>query len=173
MEVVFEILKYTIPSAIVFIGVYFVLQNFLESEQKNMELKYRSDNIKLITPIKLQAYERLILYLERISLSYMVMRVYCRGMTAMDLLGKMLMNIRSEYEHNMAQQLYISSGAWKMVKSAKEETIKVINSCTEQLNDAATGLELSQFIVELVGQVESSPTEVAIEALKREVNRSF
>lgn len=173
MEVALEILKYILPAAVVFIGVYFVLQNFLENEQKKTEMKYRTDNLKLITPSKLQAYERMVLYLERINLSNMVMRLYVRGMSAKDLQSKMLKNIRDEYDHNMAQQLYIPSKTWKMVKSAREETVKVINSCAEQLNDDATGLELSQFILELIGQVETSPTEVAVEALKRELNRAF
>ena len=173
MEVALEILKYILPAVVVFIGVYFVMQNFLESEQKKIELKYRSDNMKLITPSRLQAYERMVLYLERINLSNMVMRTYSRGMTAKDLQSKMLQNIRNEYDHNMAQQLYIPSRTWKLVKSAREETVKVVNSCVEQLNDDSTGLELSQFILELVGQVDSSPTEVAIEALKKELNRAF
>lgn len=173
MEVVLEILKYTIPAGIVFVGVYFVMQSFLESEQNKMELKYRSDNMKLITPVKLQAYERMILYLERINLSNLVMRMYSSGMSAKDLQEKMLKVIRGEYEHNMAQQLYIPSKTWALVKSAREETVKVINSCTEQLNDDSSGLELSQFILELVGRIETTPTEVAIEALKKEVNRSF
>ena len=173
MEVVLEILKYTIPAGIVFVGVYFVMQNFLESEQNKMELKYRSDNMKLITPVKLQAYERMILYLERINLSNLVMRMYSSGMSAKDLQENMLKVIRGEYEHNMAQQLYIPSKTWALVKSAREETVKVINSCTEQLNDNSSGLELSQFILELVGRIETTPTEVAIEALKKEVNRSF
>lgn len=173
MEVVLEILKYTIPSIIVFVGVYFVMQNFLESEQRKTELKYKSDNLNLITPIKLQAYERMILYLERINLSNLVMRMYSKGMNAKDLQTNMLQTIRMEYDHNMAQQLYIPTRTWKLIKSAREETVKVINSCAEQLNDNSSGLELSQFILELIGKVEKTPTEVAIEALKNEVNRAF
>lgn len=173
MEIALEILKYILPSVVVFIGVYFIMQNFLESEQKKTEIKYRSDNMKLITPSRLQAYERMVLYLERINLSNMVMRTYSRGMSAKDLQNKMLQNIRNEFDHNMAQQLYIPSRTWRLIKSAREETVKVVNSCAEQLNDDSTGLDLSQFILELVGQVESSPTEVAIEALKKELNIAF
>lgn len=173
MEVALEILKYILPAAIVFIGVYFVMQNFLESEQKKLSLKYKSDNYKLITPIKLQAYERMILYLERINLSNMVMRLYKQGQSAKQLQSTMLEVIRGEYDHNMSQQLYISSQTWKIIKTAREETVKVINSCSEQLNDDSSGLELSQFILELVGKAERTYTEVAIEALKSELNKAF
>lgn len=173
MEVILEILKYTIPAGIVFVGVYFVLQSFMDSEQRKIELKYRSDNLKLITPVKLQAYERVILYLERINLSNLVMRTYSNGMSSKQLQSKMLGAIRTEYDHNMAQQLYIPTRTWKLVKSAREETVKIINSCADQLNDNSSGLELSQFILELIGKVESTPTEIAIEALKTEVNSAF
>ena len=94
-------------------------------------------------------------------------------MSATDLQNAMLNVIRAEYEHNMAQQLYISSPTWKTVMQAREETKKIINSCVDQLNDDASGLELSQFILELMGQKERSYTEVAIEALKRDLNRIF
>jgi len=173
MEVALEILKYILPAAIVFVGVYFVMQNFLESELRKVELKYKSDNQELVTPMRLQAYERMVLYLERINLSNMVMRMHRQGMSAKQLQNSMLEVIRGEYEHNMAQQLYISSPTWKMVMQAKEETKRVINSCADQLNDNASGLELSQFILELVSKTERSYTEVAIEALKRDLNRIF
>jgi hypothetical protein len=173
MEVALEILKYVLPAAIVFVGVYFILQNFLENERYKTELLLRKDNRKLITPVKLQAYERMILYLERINLSNMVMRLYKKGQSAKDLQELMLHNIRSEYEHNMVQQLYIPSPTWKLVKQAREETVKIINSSADQLSDKASGLELSQFILELMGKIDKTVTEVAIEALKQEVNRTF
>ncbi len=173
MEVVLEILKYTIPSIVIFVGMYFILNSFLDSEERKRQLKHRTDNSKLITPIKLQAFERMILFLERINLSNLVMRTYANGMTAKALQSKMHASIREEYEHNIALQLYIPNNTWKMIRSSKEETIKVINNCADQLNDDASGLELSQFILELVGKVETTPTEIAIDALKNEVVKAF
>ena len=173
MEVVLEILKYTIPSIVIFVGMYFILNSFLDSEERKRQLKHRTDNSKLITPVKLQAFERMILFLERINLSNLVMRTYANGMTAKALQSKMHASIREEYEHNIALQLYIPNNTWKMIRSSKEETIKVINNCADQLNDDASGLELSQFILELVGKVETTPTEIAIDALKNEVVKAF
>jgi hypothetical protein len=128
MEVVLEILKYTVPSAIIFVGVYFILKSFFENEQRKRELAFRSDNYKLITPVKLQAYERMVLFLERANLSNLVMRTYSGGMSSNVLHSSMLASIRQEYEHNIALQLYIPTVTWKMIKSSKEETIKVINN---------------------------------------------
>ena len=173
MEVVLEILKYTVPAAVIFVGMYFILTSFLKSEERKRELKYKTDNQKLITPIKLQAFERMVLFLERVNLSNLVMRTYVIGMSAKVLQAKMHASIREEYEHNIALQLYIPAQTWKMVKSSKEETVKVINNCADQLNDDASGLELSQFILELVGKVEVTPTDIAIDALKNELNKAF
>ncbi|MFT6166854.1 MAG: hypothetical protein ACJASF_001547 [Vicingaceae bacterium] len=173
MEVVLEILKYIIPSIVIFVGMYFILNSFLNSEERKRELKYRTDNQKLITPIKLQAFERMILFLERINLSNLVMRSYANGMSAKALQSKMHATIREEYEHNIALQLYIPNGTWKMIRSSKEETVKIINGCADQLNDGASGMELSQLILELVGKVETTPTDIAIEALKNEVVKTF
>jgi len=173
MDIVLEILKYILPAAIVFVGVYFVMQNFLESELRKVELKHRSDNRDLVTPRRLQAYERMVLYLERINLSSLVMRSYSKGQSAKDLQSKMLDAIRGEYDHNMAQQIYISTNTWNTIKQAKEETKKVINSCMDQLNDDASGLELSQFILELMSKTDRTYSEVAIEGLKNDLNRIF
>tara|TARA_B110000046_G_scaffold35749_2_gene39083 strand:+ start:48980 stop:49501 length:522 start_codon:yes stop_codon:yes gene_type:complete len=173
METILQILKYTIPSVIIFVGMYFILKSFLVSEERKREFKYRTDKTKLITPIKLQAFERMILFLERINLSNLVIRTYANGMSAKALQSKMHATIREEYEHNIALQLYIPNRTWKMVRSSKEETVKVINNCADQLNDGASGLELSQFILELVGKVETTPTDIAIDALKNEVTNAF
>lgn len=173
MEAILQILKYTIPSIIIFVGMYFILKSFLVSEERKREFKYRTDKTKLITPIKLQAFERMILFLERINLSNLVIRTYANGMSAKALQSKMHATIREEYEHNIALQLYIPNRTWKMVRSSKEETVKVINNCADQLNDGASGLELSQFILELVGKVETTPTDIAIDALKNEVTNAF
>ncbi len=173
MEAILQILKYTIPSIIIFVGMYFILKSFLVSEERKREFKYRTDKTKLITPIKLQAFERMILFLERINLSNLVIRTYANGMSAKALQSKMHATIREEYEHNIALQLYIPNRTWKMVRSSKEETVKVINNCADQLNDGASGLELSQFILELVGKVETPPTDIAIDALKNEVTNAF
>ncbi|MDB4061530.1 hypothetical protein N8371_02160 [Vicingaceae bacterium] len=173
MEVFFEILKYIIPSVVIFVGMYFILKSFLDSEERKREFKYRTEKTKLLTPIKLQAFERMILFLERINLSNLVMRTYANGMSAKVLQSKMHATIREEYEHNIALQLYIPNRTWKIVRSSKEETVKVINNCADQLNNGASGFELSQFILELVGKVETTPTDIAIDALKNEVVKAF
>lgn len=173
METALEILKYILPSVIVFIGVYFILQNFLENESRKHDRSLRAKNQNIVVPIRLQAYERVVLFLERISLENIVMRTYQGGKSAKMLQSELLKVIRNEYEHNLSQQVYISSKTWQMVKTAKDETIKTINYSAEQMKEDSSAMDLSRFILELSSKVEQLPTDVAIEALKREINHTF
>ncbi|SRR5690554_414746 len=177
MEIVLEIFKYILPSVVVFTGVYLIMQSFFDNELKKKDKRAKVEALKnsskQLTPVRLQAYERMILYLERINLSNLVMRMPNKNTSALELQRQMLATIRMEYEHNMAQQLYISSQSWKILLVAKEESIKVINSCAEKLDSSATAMDLSRFILEVMGKTKNSPTDVAIEALKRDIHAMF
>lgn len=173
METIFEILKYILPAVVVFVGVYFILQNFFENEGKKQQMLLKSRNQNLVTPLRLQAYERIVLFLERISLENIVMRSYQGGKSAKMLQSDLLKTIREEYEHNLSQQVYVSNKTWAMVKAAKEETVKNINYSSDQLGDDASAMDLSKLILELSAKVDKLPTDVAIEAVKREISYSF
>jgi hypothetical protein len=76
--------------------------------------------------------------------------------------------VRSEYEHNLSQQVYMSTSAWKMAKTATEETIRLINVCGSNLSATATGTDLAQRIFDIISQAGKFPTEVAIDGIKME-----
>ena len=164
-----EILKITIPSLIVFLTAYFVLKTVLQKENENRRLQVVLQNQKIITPLRLQAYERIILFLERISPNSVIMRLQTPNMTVQQLHKEILVLIRSEFEHNLSQQLYLSITAWEEVKSAKERTIKLVNSCLEGLNPNDSALKLSQAIFEKLIEEEKTPSQEAIVKLKEEV----
>ena len=130
-------------------------------------------NQKLITPIKLQAYERIALFLERIALNNLIVRVYKPGMSARMLQAELLKAIRSEFEHNLSQQIYLSNDSWNATKTAKEETIKAINIASSKVSDEASGTDLSKIIFELITKVDKLPTEYALELLKMEIRLVF
>lgn len=173
MEDFLDILKYILPSGIVFATAYFILKTFLENEnrKKMIDLKINNQNISL--PIRLQAYERIILLLERISPGSVVMRVSQPGMTAFQLQTKLIQNIRDEFEHNLAQQVYVSPTAWELTKNAKEETIKLVNMAAAKLNDKATAVELGSVIFELSANTNKLPVTQAIEFIKQEVRQLY
>ncbi len=168
-----EILKYTIPALVVFATAYFIIKSFIENEQKKKLLDLRSGDQKLIMPIRLQAYERLTLFLERISAESIIMRVQKPEMLSKQLQAEILSTIRAEFEHNLSQQIYISSNAWEVIKSAKENMIKLINTAGDKIKPDAPALELSRAILEMVVEAEKSPTTIAVEFLKKEIKQFY
>ena len=128
MEIVADILKITIPSFIVFLTAWIVIRNMIKNDQEKRRQEIILQGARSVTPIKLQAYERIVLFLERISLESLLMRVSTPDMTASQLQSALITTIRSEFEHNLSQQIYMSPQAWEVVRNARSNTIKIINS---------------------------------------------
>ena len=99
METVLEILKYTLPAFIVFLTAYFSIRQIIKNTEQIRKTELILGNQKIITPIKLQAYERLVLLLERLSPDSLIMRVSKLDMTSKQLHTTLLSTIRSEFEH--------------------------------------------------------------------------
>ncbi len=173
METFLEILKYIIPSIITFAAAYLVMQKFMDSEQRKAMLMFRKESQKEILPTRLQAFERIIIFLERTAPEKLVLRVHKPGMSGKLLKAELVRTINDEFNHNLAQQIYISGTSWEMVKKSKDEIIKVINLAGSQLNDHTTGPELAQKIFEIMMKIEVSPTQVAINQLKKEIKMIF
>ncbi|HNX07646.1 MAG TPA: hypothetical protein PKL96_08690 [Bacteroidales bacterium] len=173
MEDFLDILKYTIPSGVVFATAYFVLRAFLQNgtQKKLLELKLSNQNV--ITPVRLQAYERVILLLERISPSSLVLRVARPGMSAAELQAVLVQTVRDEFEHNLSQQIYMSATAWDMTRNAKEEMIKIINLASARLNDEATAADLGSVILELAMAKDKLPVNMAIDYIKKEARQLY
>jgi len=173
MEDFLEILKYILPSGVVFATAYFLLKAFLDNENRKKMLELKMANQTISIPVRLQAYERIILLLERISPGSLVLRVTQPAMTAFQLQTALIESIRDEFEHNLAQQIYLSSNAWELAKNAKEETIKLVNIAASKLNESATAVDLGSVIFELSARTEKLPVTTAIEYIKKEVRQLF
>ena len=130
-----------------------------------MELKVQA--LKIIMPLKVQAYERFLLYLERVQLPQLVKRVYVPGMEKGAFHLQLLQNVREEFEHNLAQQLYVSNSTWNAVVNAKEELVNQINTTFEQLKDEEDVSILAQSLVALPNPM----VEQAVAVLKRDFER--
>lgn len=136
-------------------------------------VKNTNENAKFFLPHRVEAYQRIILFMERISPNSLVMRKFQNGMQAKELQSELLSTIRSEFEHNIAQQIFISPQGWKMVKESKEEIIKIINLASSQIDENGNALDLSQKIFEIATQLEKLPTEITNEFLINELQKLF
>ncbi|MBA2612664.1 MAG: hypothetical protein H0U95_11870 [Bacteroidetes bacterium] len=174
MEGLIEILKIILPAAAVFAAAFFTVQRFLDNEQKRRDHELKKGAQSTITPIKIQAYERIVIFLERIHPNTLVVRVNKHGMTAQQLHVELVKTIKSEYEHNLSQQIYVSYNAWELVKTAKEEIIKLINiSATKVAHDNSSN-DLAMMVLNITANLDKKmPSEVALEYVKKEVSTIF
>lgn len=173
METFLEILKYILPSLLMFVALYIVMHRFLESEHKKQLMLLRKENNTVTTPLRLQAYERLVLFLERMSMDKVVLRVSKPGMSSDLLKNELIKTIQQEFEHNLTQQLYISNSSWESVTQAKDESLKLIRIAASQVKPIANASELGQKIFQLVLTLEKSPSQTAILILKEEIKQLF
>ena len=135
-----------------------------------MRLKHQSEMriavMKMVVPLKIQACERLLLFLERSQLPVLVKRVYVPGVTKDVFHISLLQNVEDEFEHNMAQQLYVSAALWDAVRRAKEELVGQINTTFDKAEDGTDVALIAQALVALPNPF----VEQAVEMLKKEFN---
>ena len=171
LPTILEILKYTVPSGIVFATAYYLIREFL-AEQREVELiRSKAAAKSEILPTRLQAYERLILLLERIEPNQMIPRIHRPAMTAPVFARELQKTIREEFEHNLTQQLYVSSEAWKRVIESKNAVNQLVDLAVKNVPENGTAVQLSNVLFEILSKAGVSPTAGAIEALKAEVRQ--
>lgn len=173
MQALFELLKYTVPSLVVLAAAYFLLKMFLDKESEKNQVQMRLDVQKSSLPVRMQAYERLVLLLERIEPAGLLVRTNLPGMTSSQLQSALVQSIRSEFEHNLSQQLYVSTKVWEMVRNAREETIKRINTAAMKIPADATSADLASLILINDIDAEQSAVKGALELLKMEARNNF
>lgn len=171
METAAEIMKITIPALLVMLTAWILLRNLIKNDQDKRRHELILQNGRTVTPIKLQAYERIILFLERISLESLIVRVSSSRMSANQLHTALLNAIRSEFEHNLSQQIYMSPQAWEVVRNARSNMVKIINNVAESIPPKSSGMALSKQLLESVMELQKEPTRTAIDFLKAEVAR--
>lgn len=173
IDIAIEILKYILPSVIVFFTAYILVGKFLQ-ERENREIRdFKKQPQNLINPLKLQAYERLIMLLERISPQQLIINNSVQGMSVLE--AKHLFNeaVNAEYTHNVSQQIYVSTQLWSVIKVVKEEVIDLINSSAEGIANDGSGVDLCKVIVNRMIESQYQPTQKAIDFLKAEVKLYF
>ena len=168
-----EVLILVIPLATMLLVIYIMLQHFYKKQEGESKLKITADKNTTFFPLQIQGYERIILFLERIDPSNMVIRTHKSGMDASSLHRELLKIIRDEYTHNMSQQIYIEPESWKILLSAKEETIQIINIAKNSLDIKASSLDLSAKIFELIASKKISPTQKARNSIIKEFQNSL
>lgn len=174
MDAFIEILKIILPAGAVFLAVYFLVKRFFDNEQKRREHELKKATLGSVTPQKIQAYERIVIFLERIHPNTLVVRVNKHNYNARQLHQELIGAIKSEYEHNLSQQIFVSHAAWELVKNAKEEIIKLVNISATKVPQDSGSNELAMMILNITANLDKKmPSETALEFIKKEIARIF
>lgn len=133
------------------------------NEDVNVDLQVVSR--KIIIPLKIQACERLLLYIERIQFPVLVKRVFMPQMSRNDFQFSILQNVQDEFEHNLAQRLYVSEQTWQLIVLAKEEVLQNVNAVFNDNPDADVAM-----IAQKLASFANPVVEQAVISIKREFN---
>src|SRR5690606_23604000 len=148
MDAVVEFGKILIPASVVLYAAYLLVRSFVQRDVDLKKLEIRGKTVETLLPNRLHAYERMTLFLERMSPQNLLVRLNTSTMPAKDFHQVLLSEVRNEYNHNVSQQVYISEEVWELIRSAKEDLIVSINEAASELDEQATSLDLSKKIVE-------------------------
>lgn len=169
---ILEILKYTLPALVVLIASYLIVQKFLVSELRRKQLALLHETQNITIRMRLQAFERLSLLMERVHPRYMMPKIYNSNMTVSQLQQALVLSIRSEFEHNLSQQVYVSREVWESVKTAIEQELGMIHQIAAQMNADGPAKELHLRISDyLMSQESELPSEIALQIIHDEAKR--
>ncbi len=173
LSAVLEILKFVIPSLIVAVICYVLISKIMEDYSSRLQMEIRKQNASTLTPLKLQAYERMILFLERISPQHLIQQYMESSSSASGLKHLLESAVQQEFTHNLSQQIYISNQAWNIIKVVKEEVILLLHTTYSTMKPDATGIDYSKALIDKMIAENKIPTQKAIDFLKAEINLYF
>jgi hypothetical protein len=150
-----------------------MVRSFVARELELKKLEVRSRSIETVLPIRIQAYERITLFLERISAQNLIFRLTDPSYSASDFHKLMLDEIRNEFNHNVSQQLYVSEYVWDLVKNAKEELIVSINEAASHMKSESKAIDLSRQLLQQLMDKKVDLIGNALSELKKEIQQTF
>ena len=163
-----EILLISLPILVLLVMIYFLMNAWFKNQMKLKVLDRREENSHFARPLKLQAYERLMLFCERISMQNLLLRIQSSDMSAKDLKSALVLSIQQEFEYNLSQQLYVSDKLWQIVKLAKNQLIEIITHVGSKVPAKAAADEFSQQLILFIESQKHDPIETAKLAIKKE-----
>ncbi len=170
LSVLLEIIKLTVPALIVFLTVTYMLKQFFGGQLQLKALEIQEQQNKTTLPLKLQAYERLSLFCERISVPNLLLRLGNNGGQPQGLKVALLMAIQQEFEHNITQQVYVSEQLWAIIKAARDDNVNFIDLVWNKLEGDFTASDFRQALFAYQAQREHTGLDTALSAIKKEAS---
>tara|TARA_R110002073_G_scaffold128999_5_gene275231 strand:+ start:24176 stop:24688 length:513 start_codon:yes stop_codon:yes gene_type:complete len=164
---ILEGIGYAIPALVTGAVAYFVMSSLRNQDTNEKKLELLAQKKKEALPIKLQAYERMLLFCERINPIKLLVRIKPIGDTTEDYLQLLLASLEQEYDHNMVQQLYITDECWNVIIASKSA---VINKLKQVASTSSSASDFRENVL-LDYAKKTPPTDTAVAFLKNEVKK--
>lgn len=168
---ILELLSYTLPAIVTGVIALYFFKIHAKNENNRRSFLLRKEKQTVALPLRLQAYERMALFLERISPKNLLVRVMPTNDDKVAYFKKLITAVEQEYEHNLAQQIYITSDCWNLITTAKNATLNSMRDVMLE-GEIKTAKAMRQTILERMGDDEQ-PTQTAMKFVKEEVSKIF
>lgn len=166
-----DVFLFCLPALITGLIAYYFFKMHTDNEDGRRRFLLKKDMQTTSLPLRLQAYERLTLFLERISPNKLLLRVKPMSSNKEDYESLLIQSIQQEMEHNLTQQIYVSEKCWGVITTAKAATVQLIRKANlSEKTDSADKLR-EVILTEMMER--SSPSDAAISILKEEVRELF
>jgi hypothetical protein len=168
-----DILKYTVAGMGVIYIAFYLFKPYLDKSQNLQALELKKSISGQTLPLRLQAYERLVLFIDRINPANLLIRLNGNSYAAAELHSIILNEIRTEYQHNITQQIYVSTQAWAVVKRTKDDTINLVNNAIKAMPENAGGLDFGRMLLTHLSKLEEDPYEIATSLVRKDLEHIF
>ncbi|WP_454804107.1 DUF7935 family protein [Mucilaginibacter phyllosphaerae] len=172
-SLLFDILKYTLAGIGVVYIAFYLFKPYLDKGQNLQALELKKSISGQTLPLRLQAYERLVLFIDRLNPANLLIRLNGNGYSAAELHSIILNEIRTEYQHNVTQQIYVTAQAWAVVKRTKEDTINLLNNAVKAMPENATGLDYGRVLLTHLSKIEDNPYDIATDLIRKDLEHIF
>ena len=165
-EEIFKLFAYLLPAVVTGMVAFYFFRLHTRNEEGRRRYLLHKDSQKDTLPIRLQAYERMTLFLERIAIPSLVVRVGPKNNNKNDYENLLIKSIETEFEHNLSQQIYMTDDCWNIIKAAKSATIQMIRKAGMSESDSADKLREDVLNETMEKQ---SPSATALSYVKKEI----
>ena len=166
-DVIFQLFGFLLPAVVTGAVAFYFFRMHTNNEEGRRRYLLHKDSQKNVLPVRLQAYERMALFLERINITSLVVRVAPQTNDKGKYENLLISHIEKEFDHNLAQQIYISNECWNIIKAAKGATIQIIRKAA--LSEADSADKLREGILNETMDMQS-PSATALAYIKKEIS---
>jgi len=172
-QIIIDVVVLGLGIFVALIAIYYILKNDIQRFFNLKTIELNKESKAHLLPLRLQAHERLIIFVDRINPANLLVRLHQQGIGIATLQAGILNEVRSEYQHNITQQLYVDSVTWNVVRKLKDDTIAMINNAVQGLPHDANGIELSKAILQHMAAIDENPYDLTIELIKKDIQGMF